>query len=167
MVGCLARNMSADEGSSPDDAVRSRDPLIRAWVQDGRQRSKTFRDLADGIEPLHGVVYLDAVTHIRNGLNGALLYSVTATTECRYFRVLINVRTRKDLAIVTIGHELQHVIEALQDPRVTSERAMRERFDRLKITGSVTNRPAGEYETEAAVAVGTRIAKELAERSRN
>ena len=144
------------------DHVRSDDQAVRQWVQHGCDRSVTFRTLAGRVGELHGIVYIQPVRHIRNGLQAALQFSVITTPTGRYFRVLLDVHASEDRAIAAIGHELQHAIEALQDPSAVSEATMRELFERLKITG-MTTRPRGEYETEAAVKAGVRIASELKE----
>jgi hypothetical protein len=49
---------------------------------------------------------------------------VTAAGDFRFLRVLIDARQPDWNVMATIGHELQHALEVLEDPKVTTPEAI-------------------------------------------
>ena len=95
--------------------VRSDESRIRALVVDGYARSPTFRTLVDTIEGLSCIVYVSTIVKLSGGMRGALLDWPADRTGVPVLRVLLKTNLARDEAIAVIGHELQHVVEALQE----------------------------------------------------
>jgi hypothetical protein len=77
----------------------------------------------------------------------------------RYVRVALHPELNQDLMIAGLAHELQHVLEVIQNPEVTSEPALTALYQRI----GRSNRTSGSigWETEEARSVATRVRREL------
>ena len=73
----------------------------------------------------------------------------------RILRILVDTRRDHDELLASIGHELQHAVEALSDPHVTDNRTICFFFDRI---GSFR---LGRFETHAAIQAGLKVSAEL------
>src|SRR5262245_25485781 len=99
------------------DHVRTTRATIASLIHHATERSETFRNLVQAINASDGIVYIE------EGVCGhavqSCLVNVTAAGPNRMLWVLLKVRgVDCDLA-GSIGHELQHTIEVLGNPRVT------------------------------------------------
>jgi hypothetical protein len=139
--------------------VRSAEARIRERVADGYTRSATFKTIVDAVEKLSCVVYLSSTVKLSGGMRGALLHWPAADPEMPVLRVLLKANFSRNETIAVIGHELQHVIEAVRDSRSTDTFDMTATFDRLEpaVRGSNTHR----YETDEAIGVTAKILEEL------
>ena len=54
----------------------------------------------------------------------------------RILRIVVDTHRDHGELIAAIGHELQHAVEALSDPRVTDYHTMYSFFDHIRPTGS-------------------------------
>ena len=136
--------------------VRTAEAEIRELIADGYVRSATFRQLVDGVEGLSCVVYIARTARLSQGMNGALLHSAVGRSDMPILRILLKASLSGDEAIATIGHELQHVVEA---DGASNARAIAAAFDELDSTartGSIRK-----YETEAAVDITWKVRTEL------
>lgn len=124
--------------------VRSANPAIAALITTGMTNSRTFRSIIERINASDGVVYVEE-GDCRNAVRGCLR-AVAKSAANRI--VLVHIRLAKsDCDVVaTIGHELQHALEILNDPAVTDSAAMYRFYTR-----EARRRLGGGFETAAAV----------------
>ena len=140
--------------------VRSEEASVRALVAEGYRRSPTFRKLVEGIESRPCVVYIVTTPSLPQGMTGALLHQAAGAPDMPVLRVLLRSNLGHEEAIATLGHELQHVTEAVGTIPPPAGLDLTAVFDRLD---PMTARSTGvrKYETEAAMTVTGRIRDEL------
>jgi hypothetical protein len=136
--------------------VRSTSAKLRALIDDGAARSMTFANLITEIEATDGIVYVEEGDCPR-GVAACLEWRVTLA---RAYRILF-VRIASDRAavevIASIGHELQHALEVLQN------RSLRRNSDIVLFyhtPGTIRGVPRA-AETRAATAAGDTVLREL------
>jgi hypothetical protein len=130
------------------------DPAIAALLLEAPKRSATLRRLVEAIDASDGIVYLERGT-CRHSVKACLAMTVVVAGSNRILRVVVDTRRGHDALLVSIGHELQHVLEALSDPHVTNNYKIHYFFDRIGATGS------GRFETQAAIQAGQDVEDEL------
>lgn len=156
----LAIWMSADSSAvqrATFNHVRSHERQLREAIAEGYARSPTFRALVDATEELSCVVYIATAVTLSQGMRGALLHQSGGRREMPILRVLVKANLSRDEVISTIGHELQHVVEAIEGAARTGVEMITlfEKLDSNPTTGKRT------YETDAAVQVTSKVAGEL------
>jgi len=156
VFGLLAALSPRSAAAAQFKHVRSDDATIRSFLMDGYERSATLRTLVNEIESRPGIVYIEPIVKLSQGMNGALLHFVTGSTDLPILRVVIKTNMSRDYAIGIAAHELQHVAEALRSGRVTSADAMARFFRSL-----VCESPTRKYETEAARAIAEQVLADL------
>jgi hypothetical protein len=124
-------------------------------VAKGIDGSKTFKQLIDKIAQSDVVVYVDLDPFDERKLDGALGF-VGKAGGTRFVKVWLRPRRIDDEMVVTLGHELQHVLEVAGDPQVISQATFAAFWAR---TGQ-SEKP-GRFETRAAQQVALRIRAEL------
>lgn len=151
------------QAAEPDTAgtripkVRSNTPEVAALIGRASDASATFRRLTAAIEDTDGLVYVDD-GKCGHGVAACLLLAVQISGPFRVLRIRVDVR-RLDCGLMgQIGHELQHAIELLSDPRVTDGVGAYFLFDRLAPRGSTSGR--GAFETRAAERAGLDVRHE-------
>lgn len=151
---------SAFAGAAPDAAPRLRpqDPRIKAALREGAARSSTFRALLDRIESGDVIVYVATNRQIKSSLAGMLTW-MTQAGGYRYVRASINPDQSFDQLIATIGHELRHAIEVIDDPGVNSERTLVDLYRRIGEQN--TSASPSRWETSAALQTGWTVRREL------
>lgn len=135
--------------------VRSHSARVVEAIDRGTKSSPTFRRLIETIDATDGLVFVDEGL-CTNGVRACLVLSVTVAGPSRVLRILVNLRkaARGCETIEMIGHELQHAIEVLSNPRVRTDRQVYNFFD---VVGRTS---AGRFETKAALKTGIAIARE-------
>ena len=140
--------------------VRSAESHIRELVVDGYARSSTFNTLVNSVEGLSCIVYISTIEKLSQGMRGALLHWPAADPDLPVLRVLLKTNLSRDEGIAVIGHELQHVIEAVRGAQAAG------RFDVTAVfagmESSARSRGSRKYETEAAIRITESIQRELA-----
>ena len=135
--------------------VRSEQPDLAAAIARGIEQSKTFRGLVEAIEATDGLVYVLEGT-CGQGVRACLHMSVELAGPYRLLRVLVNRRRAPRCELIgSIGHELQHALEALRNPNIKTGFALSSYFHQIGPEGP---RP---FETPAAEAAGVAVAKEV------
>jgi len=139
--------------------IRSEEARVQRLVGVGYQRSATFRSLVDAVEQSPCIVYIATTVNLSQGMTGALLHVAAGSREQPILRVLIKTGLSTEEAIATIGHELQHVTEAVSGASTSSavDFTVFERLDRAPGTTS----DGRKYETGPAIMVTGWIRKEL------
>ncbi len=134
-------------------AVRSESPVLRNTLLAGCQASSSFRSLGDRVSSTGGVVHIESGRC--PGQKGCLLHWMVTAGARRYLRVHIDITRPRNERIATIGHELQHVIEVLEDPAIRTAAGVYWRFSGALVAGRRS------FDTAAAIAVGQRIHDEM------
>jgi hypothetical protein len=139
--------------------VRSTETMVSTLLRDAVARSPTFRRLVDTVNSTNGIVYVESGACRRGGIHACLLMSLTMAGPNRVLHVRVDTRADVTTIIGSIGHELQHVVEALSEAGVTSSGRLEAFFERT--TGGPTSRGHLEFETEAAVHAGEAVHDEI------
>lgn len=134
--------------------VRSSHPTITPLIATGIDQSPTFRGIVETINASDGIVYVEE-GRCGGGVH-ACLKGVTVSGSNRIVLVWIELRRGDHDLIATIGHELRHTIEVLSNPGVTTSAAMYIFYRREGL-----GRPAGTFETAAAIEAGDAVHAEL------
>jgi hypothetical protein len=112
MEGAGARG-SAESSLWP--RVRSSHAYIRAMIDEAVLRSETFRGLVAAIEATNGIVYVEQGACVHR-LRACLTLDVTAAGTYRILRVIVDARQPDWDVMASIGHELRHALEVLENP---------------------------------------------------
>ena len=93
-----------------------------------------------------------------DGLAGRLTF-VGNAGQYRYLRASISAHLSADSTIASLAHEMQHVVEVIEHPKVTSEKELNVLYQRI----GESNRAGGVqgWETKAAKAVTYEVRREL------
>jgi hypothetical protein len=162
LVSVIVVTLSAAAGSAAatDDVapalnrVRSTSPVIGALITQASAQSQTFRELIQTISSTDGVVYVEE-GECGFGVQ-ACLARVTTAGDNRWLWVFVNIDTDDWELMGSIGHELQHALEVLNEPSVDSTAAMFMLYSRIGWRGF-----GRAFETYAAVETGTAIRAEI------
>jgi len=137
--------------------LRSENPAITRLIARADQRSITFHGLLEDMARTDGLVYVETGL-CGHGVRACMLHSITRSGPFRLLRILIDPQSANTddahLAGI-IGHELQHALEVLSNPKITSGAAMFNFYNR-------TAPASGAFETAAARLVGDRVIGEMA-----
>lgn len=150
-------DLAYGQGSFPPSPVmpRVRAPgaALATLIQEAAARSRTFRGLVEAIENSDGIVYVE------DGKCGrgvrACLKGVTVAGAHRILRVRVDTNKPDWDLMGSIGHELQHAVEVLGNPNVTSTTAMYWFYQR-----EGRRVPCG-FETDAAIRAGEQVRREV------
>jgi hypothetical protein len=138
--------------------LRANDSRAAALLQSGIDRSATLRALAECVEASNVFVYVGMKLNMGPGQAGGLTF-VGHAIGFRYLRISINPALGADRAIATLGHELQHVIEVIEHPEVTSEASLSGLYRRIGKPSRILQGQG--WETDAAQTVGASVHREL------
>jgi hypothetical protein len=139
--------------------LRTLDDALGAIVIQAIARSTTFRQLVQDISRTDGIVYVE---HGRCGHGvRACLLAVTSTGANRIVRVRIAAKKADWDLMGSVGHELQHAVEVLSNPAITSTAAMNMYYRREGLS------LGGVFETAAAVKAGNDVRAEVRSQRRN
>ena len=139
--------------------IRTADARIRAALEEGQQRSASFRRVLNRVEELDVIVYLEMQPLLRRRLAGTTTW-VTATELFRYVRVSLNPALSKFNIVAALAHELQHVAEIGAAPSIVDNRTLTDHYREVGVDKVATS---DEWETEAAKVTGEKVRNELAE----
>ena len=138
--------------------VRSDDPTLLGVIQEGMERSTTFREMVTRIDSLPGLVYIvPSRCGTKSALPACLDHNVQTRGGYRLLRVNVMPNESGSHLIALVAHELQHAIEVLSDESATSREAVTEMFRRISSKRS----SAGGFETDAALATQGTVFREL------
>ncbi len=152
----LGLQAPTDEGLITLGRVRGADASMRATIDEGCARSPVFAGLVRDVERSDFVVYVEAVTTLRNGMKGALLHA----TGGKYLRIHMKLDLPPDHQVAVLAHELQHVREVVQAGISAHAGEMEMLFRRIggkRLAGGRRQ----QFETAAALRVGDLVAADL------
>jgi len=149
--------------------VRSSDPTIAETLRQGDRLSPTFHRLVMKIDQSDGIVYVLNARCPVGGLSSCFLHQVWMSGDgrVRYLRIHIDLESftlkskTVEALIPTVGHELQHAVEVLDDPHIRSAVGIVALLLRIG-QGMPLTKPGLSFETAEARNVEKQIADEVA-----
>jgi hypothetical protein len=138
--------------------IRPQDDRITAMLAAGVARSASFRALVDRIEASDVYVYVGMSPLLKSTLAGRLSW-MTKAGGYRYLRAAISTGLSPDRIISSLAHELQHVVEVIEDSNVVDEKSLETLYKRIGEPSRATASLA--WETVAAQEVASRVRREL------
>ncbi|MDP3720567.1 MAG: hypothetical protein Q8T13_22620 [Acidobacteriota bacterium] len=153
-------NLFAEPATRPRDGgarIRPQDTRSAQLLRDGMARSDTFRALVERLEASNVFVYVSVSPLIKSSLAGQLNW-MTQAGRYRYLRATLNAGLGTDQQIATLGHELQHAVEVLDDELVVCEKSLEALYRRI---GQPSRATSAGWETLAAQETGYRVRREL------
>jgi hypothetical protein len=167
MALAIATLSTATAAASPEVApgalvntarVRTTDTRAATLLIQALDRSATVRALVNQLEQRDVIVYIGMQPKLTKRLAGALTW-LTATKEHRYVRVSLNPQLHTELAIATLGHELQHALEVANAPEIVCEKTLARYYSHHGDSSAVHGNG---WDTAAARDVGADVRRELA-----
>ena len=140
------------EGGMP--RVRSTTASIATLIVQGVNWSATLRQLVDTIRRTNGIVYVEE-GECGHGVRSCLTHSVVSSGGYRFLRILVDARQPAADLLASIGHELRHAIEVLEDPAITSAEAIFLFYSRGVMFGGEP------FETPEAIRAGNAVGIEV------
>jgi hypothetical protein len=139
--------------------VRSSDSTITTLIDLAATRSLTFKRLLTVIQASNGIVYVEP-GNCGHGTRACLKTWIGVGGPTRFLRVIVDRRKANSEVdfIGSIGHELQHTVEALSEPATIDSVGLYNFFSRLAPTDS------HRFETVAAITAGDTVRSELGAR---
>ena len=134
--------------------VRSSHPYLRAMIDEAVVRSSTFRRIIGAIEATDGIVYVEH-GDCKHGVHACLVLDVTAAATCRILRVTVDARQPDWDVMASIGHELRHALEVLENPGLADTASVYLFYAQAH---QEKDRP---FETGAAIDAGLAVRKEV------
>lgn len=155
-LALLAAGIANAQDTTVAARVRSESPTIAAAIAEGIERSAAFRRLVEMIGATDGIVYVQEGS-CRRSSRACLHLSVGVAGSYRFLRILVSTRKAPGCQLVaSIGHELQHAVEVLANPKVRSTFDMFLFFDRTAPVGWRDS-----FETDEAIRAGLQVDKEM------
>lgn len=115
LVGAGRPVFAAGVDAPATGRVRSSSPALVALMEQASERSETFRSLVDQINASDGIVYVEE-GQCGHGVR-ACFVAVTKAGANRMLRVKVDTRKADWDLMGSIGHELRHTIEVLNNPK--------------------------------------------------
>jgi hypothetical protein len=139
--------------------IRLADERAASLLRTGMERSRLLRSLVDRIDAANVVVYLGLDPLMDPGLAGRLTFMGDGGAY-RYVRVALNPRRVSEIVMIAaLAHELQHVVEVIEHPEVTSESALKTLYQRIGQSTRTGGIPG--WETAAARQLSREVRLEL------
>jgi hypothetical protein len=143
-------------------SLRPLDPCAAAVIANGRARSSTVRALEARLAGSDVVAYVHCQWH-RADQPEAFLTWVSHTPGLRYVRISLAYTSPPWARVEMLGHEMQHAVEVAEAGWVRSEADLARLFTQI---GRRTRTSHPCFETEAALAAGLAVRRDLAVTSR-
>ena len=117
-------------------------------------RSATFRRLVAAIDATNGIVYVEQGACVHK-LRACLTLDVTAAAQYRILRVMVDARQPDWDVMASIGHELRHALEVLENPALVDTASVYLFYAQGR---EANNHP---FETRAAIDAGFAVRNEV------
>jgi hypothetical protein len=138
--------------SSP--RVHGSSPGIVDAIEQAIQQSPTFNQLVTAIAATDGIVYVHYGECGRNAL-ACLILAVSQAGPYRILQIRVDPRRKGHGLMVSIGHELKHALELLNEATVVNHSTAYNFYQHM------APRRGSTFETQAAVEIGLKIDGEL------
>lgn len=148
--------LAAERNGGP--RLRPQDDRTTSMIAAGMARSASFRALVTRIEASDVFVYVGMSPLLKPTMAGRLTW-MTKAGGYRYLRAAISTDLSSDQIISSVAHELQHVVEVIEDSQVIDERTLESLYQRIgrRSNAGVT----AAWETVAAQDAAIRVRREL------
>lgn len=151
-----AADVAPGFGTDPRAHLRPTTPAVASLIGRATEASATFRRIVETIEASDTYVYIiegDCGHGVRACFSG-----VTVAGPRRIMRVTVALDAGKPdwYLMGSIGHELYHTLEAIQDPSVRSTEAQYFLYERIGFHGTTRSR-----ETVKAMDAGNAVRAEI------
>ena len=155
----LAQPVAAASDQPAFARVRSTDPSLATLIDRAATQSATFQRLVATIQRSNGMVQIEPGVCGHSVRACLKMWMETAGSD-RFLRVAIDRRKgdSDEQVMASIGHELQHALEALSEPGITDGTRLYSFFQRFAPT------EGDRFETTAAIHVGEAVRNELSGR---
>jgi hypothetical protein len=157
-----APSLEKDRGNTPSQQplahIRSEESWIRAAIERGFSRSRTFRCLVTALNASDVIVQIVYSNIVRDYVRAYTLNQVTVRGDFRYVRIAVARKATDTRLIGVIAHELQHAVEIAQAPDVGRTATVTDLFQRID-SGECLG--GGCYETRAARKIQEIVVDEL------
>lgn len=158
VLGTPSLGAAADATSvnlaTPNSHVRSSNPELVAVIQRASDRSATFRGLIETINASDSIVFVEE-GDCGHGVR-ACFVSVNASQAYRYMRVVVDTRKADWDLMGSIGHELRHTIEIIDQPSIRDNARKFFFYEQNGTPGTAHSR-----ETGSAVVAGNTVRAEV------
>jgi hypothetical protein len=138
----------------PGPRVRSSHAYLRAMISEAALRSPTFRGIVAAIEATDGIVYVEHGPCTPN-IRACLTMDVTAAGNYRILRVMVDARQPDWDVMASIGHELRHALEVLENRAIVDHPSLYFFYAEKR---DEKTRP---FETRAATDAGFAVRREV------
>jgi hypothetical protein len=145
----VAADRATDHGH-----VRSDSPVIATAIHEAVDRSATFRKLVATIDASDSFVFVSA-GYCPNGVH-ACFVSVRTAGSHRFMFVTIDPTERGSELMRSLGHELRHTVEVIDEPSVRTDAEKYFLYERIGRRSA-----GGSRETMAAQDAGNAIRSEV------
>jgi hypothetical protein len=142
------------EAQERSPRVRGSSPELVKALEQAQAGSPTFRDVVSAINLTDGIVYVHYGECGRNVL-ACLVLDVTQAGRNRILQIRVDPRRKGHDLMVSIGHELKHALELLNEPTVVNYSTAHNFFQRIAPRRGLA------FETQAAIEIGLKIDREL------
>jgi hypothetical protein len=154
VTAATTRTTTADPAGAIGEQVRSTDAVIRALIAEAASLSRTFRRLVETIEGTDGIVYVESGT-CGHGVRACMTMTVTPAGNYRILRILLDMRQKPRELMGSIGHELRHAIEVLENRALVDTATIY-----LSYSQGATS-DGKPFETRAAIEAGFAVRNEI------
>ena len=151
-----AQPLDVDPASTELLRVRSRHAALQALIARAEVQSPTFHRMVQTINASDGIVFIDPGT-CGHGLR-ACLVRVASAGQHRFLFVKVDIGKADHEVMASIGHELQHTVEVLSNPRVRDQSSM---YFLYKFNRDYGAHSSVAFETTAAIEAGRAVADEI------
>lgn len=141
---------------APVARLRPTTPRLTALIAEATARSATFRNMSVSLETTDGMVFFDEGRCTR-GANACLRHQLTPAGGHRLLFVVVDPRRPDVTLMASIGHELRHALEVLEDPSVRTTAGLKDFY----LRDTRTEFPPRLIETEAAQWAGDAVLREI------
>ncbi len=138
--------------------IRTLHPSLTAAIHAGVEQSGSFRALVDRINGSDVVVHVMFDEQPEAGMAGHVAFAMAAG-GVRYVRLSVSARLRGCALLAILGHELRHVVEIADERSVVDQKSMAAFYSRIGERRTADRRAM--FDTEAAVATGDRVRREV------
>lgn len=158
-VVLLASPLFAQAPSASPPHIRPESREMRALIDEAARRSPVVRDLIDRIDRSDVTVYIRTRKFAGGDLDGRVGI-LSATGRHRYLIVELACGRIDLVQMITLGHELHHVVEIAGEPSIVDGRSLAAHYERVgvRVSGSTGNKA---FETASAREAGAKVRREL------
>ena len=154
-VGTGRAQAAAQEAADPFPRLRSSSAVVAEAISAAVAASPTFQRLADAVAAGGGLVFIEEGV-CAWGVPACLLLWVQRNGTDRMLMIRVDPRKSRGCGLVaSIGHELHHAVDVLNNPKVVDFPTL---YSFAQRTGKTSGAP---FETQAAIRAGFAVHNEV------